>query len=107
MGAIKVIIKKPEDQYGHVYRIKNELSDLQNLVGGYIETLPISDNTVIICNEEGKIMGLPHNMYLGPHDLVGTIIVCGVSGEEFCDVSLWLSEWKELVDANNREEGKA
>lgn len=43
--------------------IKNTLEEKQKLVGGLIEyTNLIDDNSVLlICNEEGKILGLPYN----------------------------------------------
>ena len=43
--------------------IENTLEAKQKLVGGYIEMyyLPTDDDAVIICNEEGKINGLPLN----------------------------------------------
>ena len=37
------------------------LHGLQNLVGGYIETLPFGPNAVLIVNEEGAIRDLPFN----------------------------------------------
>ena len=63
--------------------IKNELEALQEIVGGYIECLPLDDETTIICNEEGKINGLPLNRPLYTDDgklydiIVGTFIISG------------------------------
>ena len=58
---IKVIIAKPQKE-AKVHIIKNELAELQKIVGGYIEPLTFTDDNVcIICNEEGKIDGLPLN----------------------------------------------
>jgi len=40
------------------------LEDLQAMVGGYIQEAPMprgQDIATIICNEEGKLMGLPMN----------------------------------------------
>ena len=34
--TIKVIIKRPDEKYGHVTQIKNTLKSLQNSVNGYI-----------------------------------------------------------------------
>lgn len=42
--------------------IKKSLKELQKMVGGHIETIhPFNDTAVIVCNEEGKIKGLPLN----------------------------------------------
>lgn len=38
-----------------------ELKELQELVGGYIETIPVSTNQLMVLNEEGKLDGLPYN----------------------------------------------
>lgn len=37
------------------------LEELQGFVGGYIEIVPLRDGTHLICNEEGKLNGLPLN----------------------------------------------
>lgn len=42
--------------------IENDLKAMQRLVGGDIEEyMPFEDEVAIICNEEGKVMGLPLN----------------------------------------------
>jgi hypothetical protein len=38
------------------------LERLQELVGGYIETIPLDKDTILVVNEEGKLKGLPVNM---------------------------------------------
>ena len=59
---MKVLIveqgKKP-----YVKDIENNLESMQKIVGGYIETIyPFDDeNVVLVCNEEGKMNGLPLN----------------------------------------------
>ena len=65
--------------------IGNELEALQDAVGGYIQVLyPDQHRPVgLICNEEGKCMGLKPNraLYRGgkPYDvIVGTFLVVGV-----------------------------
>tara|TARA_R110002167_G_scaffold135451_1_gene321894 strand:+ start:7871 stop:8143 length:273 start_codon:yes stop_codon:yes gene_type:complete len=54
------------EQPGYAKTIHREkspftLDQLQKLVGGYIEVLELKDNTQLIINEEGKMMGLPYN----------------------------------------------
>ena len=97
MGKVRVIIKRPDEHYGHVCNISTTLENLQKTVGGYIETITFED-FVIIVNEEGKIQGLEPNMLIGMDMLVGTIIVIGTKGEEFSDLDLDFSVWKKLVD---------
>lgn len=68
--------------------IGNELGVLQQIVGGYIETLRISDNGILVMNEEGKLLGLEPNFYLGAigDTIVGPVLVVGKNGDEFADL---------------------
>lgn len=38
-----------------------QLSELQEIVGGYIELVYLSKDLVMVCNEEGKLMDFPFN----------------------------------------------
>ena len=45
-----------------VIEIDNDLESMQELVDGYIEEyMPFEDDAAIVCNEEGKMMGLAPN----------------------------------------------
>ena len=66
--------------------VRNELQSLQQLVGGDIETVTVSTDLVIICNEEGRLRNLPYNMTLFGIDFLGTIVFAGAKGDEFADV---------------------
>ena len=101
MAKIRAIIKRPDEKIGHVCNISHTLENLQKTVEGYIEVIPIEGETVLICNEEGKLKGLADNFKM-PYDMiVGTIIVCNVEGEDFAnlpdgDIKTWkklLQEW--------------
>ena len=61
--------------------LSNNLSSLQSAVGGFIELVGIDENVCILCNEEGKLMGLEGNRRLGNDVLVGTFYVVGVNQE--------------------------
>ena len=111
MAKIKCIVKRPDETYRHVANISDTLRNLQNTVEGQIEICRLPEGIVIICNEEGKILDLPHNfnikyitgktgetMY---EEIVGTVIVCGVAGEEFCDIPISFAKWKELLNKWN------
>ena len=64
----------------------NTLEAFQKAVEGYIETYMLSPEITVICNEEGKLKGLPYNLTIGFEDFVGTIIVAGVKGDEFASL---------------------
>ena len=74
---MKIIMKKPGEK-PEVIEIENKLSALQEAVGGHIEVLPIAEDICVICNEEGKLLGLPRNIVLCGDALVGTILIVGV-----------------------------
>ena len=61
---------------------------LQQIVGGYIETVRISDNGILVMNEEGKLRGLEPNFYLGAigDTIVGPVLIVGENGDEFADL---------------------
>ena len=80
------IIKNP-GQPAFIRQIDNELSALQDLVGGYIQTVYLPHGVIMIVNEEGKLMGLKPNFRL-EHDLiVGTAVFVSAEGEEFAGLS--------------------
>ena len=81
---MKAIRKKPGAQ-PEIIEVDDTLAALQAEVGGYIETVSIAD-VVIICNEEGRLCGLPYNCRFVGVDFVGTILVVGRNKDEFCDV---------------------
>ena len=85
--VIRVIVKEPGKPATDEL-IRNELGTFQKIVGGYIETVTIAQDAVIICNEEGRLKGLPHNCEVCGVDFVGTIIIAGVRRSEFTDVPL-------------------
>ena len=56
MAKIGVIIKEPGRVPRHV-NISNTLENLQKTVGGYIETVTLCSDIVVICDEEGASKG--------------------------------------------------
>ena len=74
--------------------IPNTLEALQELVGGYIEavSVPIGSGCVFICNEEGKILGMPLNRSVRMEGqivdiIAGTFFICDCSGSNFGSLS--------------------
>ena len=107
-AKIRAIVKRPDEKYGHVTNISPSLKNLQRIVGGHIETVPVIDGVVLICNEEGKLQNLPRNIYMGRYpcgdQIVGEIAVVGVDGEEFADCPLDFKVWKHLIDKWEKQE---
>ena len=89
---IRVMIKEPGESW-ELREVDNTLKYLQMLVGGYIETVTVRDDLVLIVNEEGVLQELEPNMYVCGHWLRGTIVAVGVQGEGFADCPIskpWL-----------------
>ena len=85
MRKISVLIKEPGKKPRHV-NISDSLTNLQKTVDGFIETVTIATDLAVICNEEGIIRNLPYNCTICGAKLYGTIIMCGVNGDEFSDL---------------------
>lgn len=60
MENISVIIKEPGKK-AYAKEIPNTLESLKEIVGGHIESVTVSSDMVIICNEEGLYLNLPYN----------------------------------------------
>lgn len=57
---------------------KNQLKPLQQAVGGMIEVVPSTQEGLsVICNEEGKLIGLPINYKATILHRFGTDPLCG------------------------------
>ena len=93
-NKIFVLVKRPGELPRHVW-ISNNLESLQRYVGGYIETVTLATDLVVICNEEGRLKGLEHNCSICGVVFVGDIIMAGIDGEEFADLPC---EWDVLKD---------
>lgn len=82
-----IVIKKEPGQRAVVVEIENDLKALQQAVGGYIEVVyPYKEPVGVICNEEGLLMGLPFNTFIRGYHLFGTILIVGLTEDDFCDV---------------------
>ena len=82
---MRALLKNPHDKEFHEIIIPNKLGVLQQLVDGYIESVTIAEDACILCNADGRIMGLKHNCKYLDWDFVGPIIIVGTKGEEFTD----------------------
>ncbi len=84
--TIKVAIKRPQDNSWHFETIDNTLKALQRIVGGYIEPITLFRDLVIICNEEGRLLGLEPNCTICGVEFVGPLIAAGIDRDEITDV---------------------
>jgi hypothetical protein len=98
---IRAIVKRTDEEVGHMTWISNTLPNLQKHVGGHIETVTLPGGVVVICDEEGRLKGKPHNCTVFPGaysavEFVGDIVVCGVDGDDFADIAMPMATWKRV-----------
>ena len=77
---IRVLMVEPMSS-PKLVTLQNDLDSLQKAVSigapdqGLIELVPLEDNILILCNEEGKLIGLEPNRRLGDDILCGVFYV--------------------------------
>ena len=91
---MKVLVVEPGKE-PKVQEIESRLTAMQMTVGGYIEAIyPWWDEVALVCNDAGKIIGLPLNRPLFNDDgelidfIAGTFFICGapVDSGSFTDL---------------------
>ena len=88
--------------------IKNDLHTKQEIVEGYIEYAYLNneDDVALICNEEGKYLGLPLNRDIGHDIIAGTFILVGDdgSGEDLSLTDEQIEKYKKRFDKESIKE---
>lgn len=86
---ITVLVVEPE-KAPYIKKIDPGLKSLQQKVGGDIQAIyPFPEPVAIVCNESGKLDGLPLNRALRGEDgkaydiIAGTFLVVGLGDEDF------------------------
>ena len=87
------VLKIAPGQHPQQVEIDNNLKALQEAVGGTIAAVyPFADPVAIICNDDGKLMGLPLNRALRDENgqmydaVAGTFLVVGLGEEDFASL---------------------
>ena len=91
--TLKVLVVEPQESPCAV-EIPNRLDALQGIVSGHLEAIyPFPERVAVVCNESGKLQGLPFNRPLleengRPYDIIcGTFFVAGVGAEDFVSLT--------------------
>ena len=91
-GHLRVLVVEPE-RTPYVKEIPHTLEALQQEVGGLIEVIyPYADLVGLVCNEEGKLLGLPLNRALFDKNgkmrdiICGTFLVTGLGAEDLASL---------------------
>ena len=92
------ILKLEPNETPVIMEIEGSLASMQSVVGGRIQAVfPFPEEVALICNEEGKLMGLPYNRTLRneetdeAYDIIcGTCFLCGAPADcdNFTDLTL-------------------
>ena len=93
-NAIRVVLVEP-GKLARIAEVGTTLDAMQRTVGGDIEAYyPFEEQVCIVCNEEGKINGLPLNRAIRDADtgdiadiIAGSFFICDCSGESFGSLS--------------------
>lgn len=73
-----VVVVEPRKR-PYMKNIDNSLTAMQELVDGCIKALyPYEDPVALVCNEEGKLLGLEQNRVLYDEDGIPCDIICGI-----------------------------
>lgn len=104
---IKALIIEP-NLSPEIIHLDTDLNNLQELVCGNIqEVYPFDDNVCLICNENGKDIGLEENRCINElgYSIYGTFLIVGDNNEEDY-VSLTeeqIEKYKELYLKENHD----
>ena len=92
-NTIKVLLLEP-NKLARIADIDSSLEGMQRIVGGMIEAYyPFEEQVCFVCNDEGKINGMPLNraVYGDGKEMLdiiaGTAFICDCSGENFGSLS--------------------
>ena len=76
-GLLRVLLVEPGKRPRTV-ELPDTLEAMQQAVGGLIQAIyPFEEPVALVCNDEGKLMGLPLNRGLRTEDRTLYDIVCG------------------------------
>lgn len=83
---MRVMRKRPGEDWEPI-EVENELKPLQQEVGGHLESFTFAEDACVLCDEEGRLKGKPYNTTVCGVPFVGTVLIVGVAGEDFADLT--------------------
>lgn len=83
---MRAMRKRPREAWEPI-EVENELKPLQQEVGGYLESFTFAEDACVLCDEEGRMKRKPYNTTVCGVSFVGTILIVGVAGEDFADLT--------------------
>jgi hypothetical protein len=84
---MRILIIEPQ-KVPYEKEIDKDFRVMQSIVGGLIQAVDLDKNTSLVCNEEGKLIGLEGNRRVGGDIIAGTFFLCGFNEEgEFTSIN--------------------
>ena len=83
---MKVLKKEPGEGW-KIVEIENTLEALQRGVGGKLEAVTLASDACVLCNEEGRLLGMPYNTTICGVSFVGPLLIVGIAGEDFAGLT--------------------
>jgi hypothetical protein len=77
---MRILIIEPQ-KVPYEKEIDKNFRVMQSIVGGLIQAVDLDKNTSLVCNEEGKLIGLEGNRRVGGDIIAGTFFLCGFNEE--------------------------
>ena len=94
MNSTMTVLKIMPGRKPERITIPHTLDAMQSMVCGYIQAIyPYEDSIAIVCNEEGKLLGMEPNRAIRNEDgdildiICGTFFICGLSEDDFCSLT--------------------
>lgn len=105
---LRVVYVEP-NRPAYETEICSDLHSQQKAVGGLIELVNMGYRCLLVCNEEGKLMGMEGNRRLGNGSVIaGPFFIVGDGGEDFCSltdvqVNHYLQQFSQPEQISQRE----
>lgn len=107
-NLLRVVYVEP-NRPAYETEIGADLHSQQKAVGGLIELVNMGNRCFLVCNDEGKLMGMEGNRRLGNGSVIaGPFFIVGDSGEDFCSltdaqVNHYLQQFSQPEQISQRE----
>ena len=108
-NLMRVVYVEPGEK-PYTAEILHTLEAEQKAVGGLIEPIYNEDDTILVGNEESKLMGMQGNRRIGDGSsiIAGPFFICGDTGEDFrsltdAEVEKYMDRFAESEDITDEE----
>ena len=94
---LKIVLKKVGEE-PKIMNVENTLEAKQKLVNGWIEVVSVTDDILLVCNEEGKLENLPPNLLFDYDYIAGDCFFIGDDYDNADFISLTDEQLEEVKE---------